>query len=75
MFFPYTADGAALMFEAVDLEDDGAAMGHAERLLSQHASAAEVVIWEDDREVHREVRTKGTTRELCDDPSGAVDLA
>ena len=55
-FYPYTAEGAALMFEVVDLVDDSAAATHAARLLTLHASASEVVVWEVDREVHREAR-------------------
>lgn len=57
-FYPYTAAGSALMFEAIDLADDGIAMTHAGRLLAQHASAAEVVVWQEDREVHRETRAQ-----------------
>jgi hypothetical protein len=67
-FYPYAAGGSALVFEAIDLADDGVAMRHAERLLGQHASAAEVVVWEGDRQVHREIRAPATPRGAGDEP-------
>lgn len=67
-FYPYAAEGTALMFEAIDLADDGVAMRHAERLLGQHASAAEVVVWEGDRQVHQEIRARPAPRGAGDEP-------
>ncbi len=67
-FYPYAEAGTALMFEVLDLPDDSAAVTHAERLLTLHASAAEVVVWEDDRQVHRETRAQVSPREACDQP-------
>ncbi|HEX5378547.1 MAG TPA: hypothetical protein VFW47_08220 [Phenylobacterium sp.] len=55
-FYPQTADGAPLMFEALELEDDLAATAYCARLLAEHRSAVEVVVWEGDR------RLSGMTR-------------
>ena len=69
-FYPYTAEGSALMFEAIDLADDEIAMAHAGHMLSQHASAAEVVVWQEDRQVHREAREKPRAQEIGDLAAG-----
>lgn len=51
-FYPQMADGASLTFDAVELEDDAAAIGHCQLVLAEHRSAVEVVVWDGDRRVH-----------------------
>jgi hypothetical protein len=51
-FYPRMIDGSALMFDAVELADDQAAIGHCRLVLAEHRSAAEVVVWEGERHVH-----------------------
>ena len=67
-FYPYAERGAALMFEVIDLADDKAAATYAARLLALHASAAEVEVWEGDRQVHRETRAQAPPRRAGDGP-------
>lgn len=50
-FYPARADGASTAFETYDLDDDEAALSRARRVLRDHASAAEVVVWQGDRKV------------------------
>jgi hypothetical protein len=51
-FYPRMVDGSALMFDAVELADDQAAIGHCRLVLAEHRSATEVVVWEGERRVH-----------------------
>lgn len=51
-FYPRMIDGSALMFDAVELADDRAAIGHCRLVLAEHQSATEVVVWEGERRVH-----------------------
>ena len=51
-FYPRMNDGSALTFNAVELADDQAAIDHCLLVLSEHLSATEVVVWDEDRRVH-----------------------
>lgn len=48
-FYPYTAQGASLGFEAHDLDDDASAMALGRRLIGGHRSAVEIQIWQGER--------------------------
>ena len=72
-FYPYTAEGSALMFEALDLADDEIAIARAGLLLNLHASAAEVVVWQDEREVHRETRAGLAAPAAWDTPQARAE--
>ena len=50
-FYPMRADGASTVFETHELVDDAAALARARRVLRDHASAAEIAIWQGERKV------------------------
>lgn len=50
-FYPYRPDGDALVFDEADLSNDDAARVYARGVLSEHASAVRVEIWNDNRRV------------------------
>lgn len=52
-FYPRLRDGASLTFDAVELDDDQAAMDHSRLVLSEHPSAYQVMVWDGDRRVCR----------------------
>ncbi len=56
LFHVFQLDGAALSFEVRVLASDPEAIAHAEQVLQDHRSAAEVEIWDDARLVHRAAR-------------------
>lgn len=51
IFYPYRLDGAALVFDVADLSHDDAARDYARAVLTEHASAVRVEIWNDNRRV------------------------
>lgn len=52
-FYPRLKDGASLTFDAVELDDDEAAVDHSRLVLSEHPSAYQVMVWDGDRRVCR----------------------
>ena len=50
-FYPMRADGASTVFETHELAGDDQAFSRARRVLDDHASAAEVAIWQGERKV------------------------
>jgi len=50
-FYPARPDGASTAIEAYDLDDDAEALVQGRRVLRDHASAAEVIVWQGDRQV------------------------
>lgn len=55
-FYPCRSDGSSPAFESVECSDEAAALRRARRVLAEHASAIEVVIWQGERcigAVHR----------------------
>lgn len=51
MFYPCRPDGSSTAFETFEESGDAAARARAQHVLSQHASAVEVVIWQGERRV------------------------
>lgn len=49
--YPCRPDGSYLVFESWEDPDDEAALARARRVLADHASAIEVVIWQGERRV------------------------
>lgn len=66
-FYPQMADGSSLTFDAVELDDDAAAIGHCQLVLAEHRSAVEVVVWDGERRVY------GTPRRRTARPPAASD--
>ena len=56
LFHVFQLGGAALSFQVQLLASDEEAIAHAEQVLQEHRSAAEVEIWEDARLVHKAAR-------------------
>ena len=50
-FYPCRADGSSIAFDVFDCVDDVTALGAAERVLSEHRSSVEVVVWQGERRV------------------------
>lgn len=50
-FYPCRADGSSTAFETFEEDGDTPALARAERVLSEHPSAVEVVIWQGERRV------------------------
>jgi hypothetical protein len=48
-FYPCKPDGSSTAFETFDLADDSAALARADRVLADHASSVEVVVWQGER--------------------------
>lgn len=57
-FYPCRPDGTAVAFDSVECRDDAEAMDRARRVLADHLSAVEVVIWQGEREVGALSRVK-----------------
>lgn len=55
-FYPRRPDGSATAFEALELSDDDAALARARRVLDDHASAADVAVWQGERQVGQVAR-------------------
>ena len=49
--YAFRADGNALTFEMVEMEDDVQACARAERMLAEHVTCANVEVWELNRRV------------------------
>lgn len=50
-FYPCRSDGSSAAFESIECRDDDAARARARRVLDDHLSAVEVVIWQGERRV------------------------
>lgn len=50
-FYPCRPDGSAPAFETFEEPNDRAALARAERVLREHPSAVEVVIWQGERRI------------------------
>ena len=50
-FYPCRPDGSSTAFETFELPDDQQALTTARRVLDEHASSVEVVIWSGERQV------------------------
>lgn len=50
-FYPCVADGSSPAFESIECQDDADAMTRARRVLEDHLSAVQVVIWHGERQV------------------------
>ena len=50
-FYPWRDDGASLAFETIECHDDDEALVRAARVLDDHLSAVEVVVWHGERRV------------------------
>lgn len=50
-FYPYRSDGSSTAFEVRDCVDDAGALLAAQRVLQDHGSSVEVVIWQGERRV------------------------
>ena len=62
--FPYTENGSALMFEASSFPNRKAAISRAEELFAEHHLAAQVVVWEGDKQVYSRERNDGQASDL-----------
>jgi len=50
-FYPCRSDGSSTAFETFEEDGDAPALARAERVLSEHPSAVEVVVWQGERRV------------------------
>ncbi|MBL8772296.1 MAG: hypothetical protein JNK30_13020 [Phenylobacterium sp.] len=50
-FYPCRADGSSTALETFDCADDDGALNRAERVLAEHLSSVEVVVWQGERRV------------------------
>ena len=50
-FYPCKADGTSSSFEMLECPDDARALIAARQVLDEHASAVEVVVWQEERRV------------------------
>jgi hypothetical protein len=50
-FYPCRPDGSSTAFESLELHDDDDAVVRARRVLEEHTSASEVIIWQGERRV------------------------
>lgn len=50
-FYPCRSDGSSTAFETFELRDDAMALVQARRVLAEHSSAVEVIIWQGERQV------------------------
>jgi hypothetical protein len=55
-FYPCRADGSSTAFQTLECPDDAQALSFARRVLEDHASSVEVVIWQGERRVGVVVR-------------------
>lgn len=59
-FYPRRTDGSATAFEALELADDQAALSRARQVLEDHRSAADVAVWQGERQVGAVARAAAT---------------
>jgi hypothetical protein len=50
-FYPCRPDGSSAAFESIECSGDADALVRARRVLDEHPSAVEVVIWQGERQV------------------------
>ena len=50
-FYPCRADGSSTAFETFECLDDAVALTRARRILTEHGSSVEVVVWQGERRV------------------------
>jgi hypothetical protein len=50
-FYPCRPDGSSAAFETIECSGDAAALVRARRVLEEHPSAVEVIIWQGERQV------------------------
>lgn len=50
-FYPCRPDGSSAAFETIECSGDADALVRARRVLDEHPSAVEVVIWQGERQV------------------------
>ena len=55
-FFSFTAEGATVHFEALQFRSESDAISYAGRVFEEEPSAAEVLVYDSEREVSREFR-------------------
>lgn len=58
-FYAYRSDGASSALEMHEQADDRDALRRARRVLDEHASAAEVVVWHGERRIGAVDRVTG----------------
>ena len=56
-FYPCRADGSSTAFQTFECRDDAQALSYARRVLDEHLSSVEVVIWQGERKVGAVART------------------
>lgn len=60
-FYPCRSDGSSPAFESLECRDDEDALLRARRVLDDHLSAVEVVIWQGERQVGAVSRVSNPT--------------
>lgn len=50
-FYPCRPDGSSAAFESIECRNDAEALARAPRVLDEHLSAVQVVIWRGERQV------------------------
>lgn len=50
-FYPLRPDGSSIAFEIFECHDDESALDTAQRVLAEHRSSVEVVVWQGERRV------------------------
>jgi hypothetical protein len=58
-FYPCRSDGSSTAFESLELRNDAGALARARRVLDEHPSAVEVVVWNEERRVGAVERRPG----------------
>lgn len=56
-FYPCRADGSSVAFQTQECAEDAQALIFARRVLDEHQSSVEVVVWQGERRVGLVVRT------------------
>ena len=56
-FYPCRADGSSTAFQTLECPDDEQALLFAHRVLEEHQSSVEVVVWQGERQVGSVART------------------
>ena len=56
-FYPCRADGSSTAFQTFECPDDPQALAYARRVLDEHLSSVEVVVWQGERRVGAVART------------------
>ena len=61
-FFPFTAEGTTVTFEALPFRSESDAIAHATQVFGEEPSAAEVLVYDGERKISQQFRPSLTKR-------------